>query len=471
MLATQSNALGAYSLPESRLEVQVYFARSGEVDGLIVAATTPRVASGETLPLSGIFSAASADKFTVDVDPATGFLKKISLNLEDKSQEIAKAAAATVGAIYSFNPGALFAEDQAAESELIASGSGPVPVRIATVTLDPSNAASVASANVELWTQVSGYLRWRASALCRGSNCGSPLLRQLALDDPMLDLGAAARSLAVTRPFIQTKGSMSANSISERCRTVKQPSAGVCVRMPRELSVGLQAPHGPVIWQGARLPVVGEEYLLNVERAMFATKTYSVEFEAGFAGKREVEQSSSALAIVSTPKVMIDAFIDSASKTTKALSELIPIRVEYRKLRHPSASSETKTTTTEETTADGSTTTTEETSASATTTDGASPPPVPEPPPTESDVDQADPPPTGPTMWFAACGYGLPCVDPLRSKLLDPPGDESPTGPVSDELSAPPADGGKVGGSPVAPTAPARPPGPPKPPPVKNPKL
>lgn len=461
--SVRSNALGYYSLPRAEMSVQVYFAQRQGTDGLIVAAETPQITSGESIPLSAMFSAASEDRFEVKVDPATGFLRQISLNLEDRSVETARALAASIGAVYAFNPGFL-APRAGTEESVVTPPPSLAPVLVATAILDPTNSREVADANVTLWRQTLDSLRWRQAIDCardarretsrgagdkdgmEGSICrGGPTLAMLTPTGKLPgDTKALADTLARDRPFIVLPETATTPGPS-RC-DFRQEGSGVCVRVAKAWRLALQAPGGPILWQGAHLPVAGEEYLLNVERAMFATKTYKVEFEHGLAGDRSITQTSQALAVAGAPKVVVDAFIDSLGKTTQAISGLIPLRVEYRNLRYPEAKAETTATTSTQTTAapaagaatGAQVSQTTQTTASASTSGGATPPKPPTPaaaptaaataatatpaaPAAPAKTDSAPksdrPAPPAPQLWFAACTTGLGCVGALQEAL------------------------------------------------------
>ncbi|MDP3116556.1 MAG: hypothetical protein Q8N19_05505 [Phenylobacterium sp.] len=456
--SVRSNALGYYSLPRAEMGVQVYYAQAAGTDGLMVAAETPRITSGESIPLGALFSAASEDRFEVKVDPATGFLQQISLNLEDRSVETARALAASIGAVYAFNPGFLAPRADTAES-LVEPPRRVAPILVATTILDPTSQVEVEKANLTLWSQTLDSLRWRQAIDCardarggddeaavEGSTCqGGPTLAALVPAGKVpVDTKALAAALARDRPFILLPETATAPR-SNQC-DFSQNGSGVCVRVAKAWRLALQAPGGPILWQGAHLPVAGDEYLLNVERAMFATKTYKVDFEHGFAGDRSISQTSQALAVAGAPKVVVDAFIDSLGKTTQAISGIIPLRVEYRNLRYPEAKAETTATTSTQTTAapaagaatGAQSTQTTQTTASASSSGGATPPKPPTPaapaapaaaatapaaaPAAPAKTDPAPKPerpaPPAPQLWFAACTIGLSCEGALQKALL-----------------------------------------------------
>lgn len=476
--SVRSNTLGYYSLPRAEMGVQVYFAQGQGTDGLIVAAETPRITTGESIPLSALFGAASEDRFEVKVDPATGFLQQISLNLEDRSVETAKALAASIGAVYAFNPGFLAPRADTRESA-VTPAPRLAPALVATAILDPTDQQAVEKANLTLWSQTLESLRWRQAIDCArdarrderdkdettGSTCeGGPTLAMLAPTGKLPgDTKALAAALARDRPFILLPETATAPR-SNRC-DFSQDARGVCIRVAKAWPLALQAPGGPIVWQGAHLPVAGDEYILNVERAMFATKTYKVDFEHGLAGGRSISQTSQALAVAGAPKVVVDAFIDSLGKTTQAISGIIPLRVEYRNLRYPEAKAETTATTSTQTTAapaagaatGAQSTQTTQTTASASSSGGATPPKPPTPaaapaaaataaaaaPAAPAKTDPApksdSPASQAPQLWFAACTTGLGCVGALQEALVLKDEARAQGGDVSEdrELSQP----------------------------------
>ncbi len=441
----QDNSLGFYTLPKAALGVDLYHGsviatdsttkkETLSSDGFLIAASTPRVEAGEAVPISAIFSASSHDKFTVDVDPATGFLKRIELNIEDKSVDTIKAAAASIGAIAAFFPnfGVPGGSRSSAEAAPVSGGQSRRVeyALVASVVVDPTDPQSIAAANTALNTHVEEYLSY-LHRMCQVNN-GPRCARHAAWRASPWDKRAAYEPSFhefISSPYAAKAKAAPAQTRQSRCAKDVAHGPGVCVRVARNVPVMLQAPGGPPIWQDARLPVAGDDYLLNVERAMFANKVFKVDFANGFAGKREVEQSSQALAIAGAPKAAIDAFVDSLSKTTTALSNLIPVRVKYESQRHPTSTTTVKKTETASGPATNGAPATQTTTETTTQQESTSPEPdgeSPKPPVAQENGDDAEaaaePPPQpslvhAPQLWFAACSYGLNCAGPLEKEL------------------------------------------------------
>ena len=164
--AIRNNSLGSYSLPKASLSVAVFYARDSDADGLIVAAEKPRVVTGETLPLTAKFSPWSKDKYEVSIDPKTGFIKKLGINLDDRSDEIVKAAAESIASVAALNPG-FFARVKRTDGAESGSDSAPRLVQIAEAVLDPTDAGSIRSANETLWRETLAFVDIGAAQDCR----------------------------------------------------------------------------------------------------------------------------------------------------------------------------------------------------------------------------------------------------------------------------------------------------------------
>lgn len=490
--ATENNSLGSYALPKASLNVAVFYARDGEADGLIVAAETPKIVAGEIVPLSAKFSGWSKDKYRVEVDPKTGLIKKITIGLDDRAPEIAKAAAESFAAVASLNPG-FFAR---VGSNLPAQESPVIPkpdiTQIAEITFDPTDAASVHDANHKLWSEIADYADIRAALDCRlearrdqadqrtvqlaveaaiGAKAkaaarkkkleeiaarapGATLCKQpdrlLPANVRGLGLERALPLLVTRHPLVQSPqaavpASHAAGAAapgSDMSATPAAPcsglgTAGVCVRAVKEIPIALKAPAGPMRWRTTSLPAVGQESLVNIDRAIMADKSLDVDFILGAPGDREISQDSAAENIAKLPKTVIDAAVDSLGKTTTALSNIIPVRIEYRSLRRPdegieppgdaaaaddgaseSGAVKPAASTSAAQPSAMTATPTPMTSVSIPGANGATTITVTQATPPAKD-ETSKPPSTapGPQLWFASCAYGLLCTGSLDDQL------------------------------------------------------
>lgn len=502
-----ANSLGAYSLPKASLSVQVYLVRINNSAGIEVAAEPPHVVSSETFPISAIFDTGHADGFTVDVDPATGFLKEISLNSEDKSQDIAQATGASIGSVASFFTNFFVPGAPPAAAGLVAGGEAAESIKasilLASIELDPTDPTSVRAANKQLWGGVISMLtRVTTTDTCtvkpaRGSTPDPTCRAALSILHTAVAPGrwpptdTDLDQLAARRPFILQDPNPQPRRPGPGCESLAARGPGVCVRAAAEVKVGLAAPNGAFAWRSAHMPVAGQEYLLNVDRAMYASKTFDVVFTDGFAGKRTVTQDSQVLNVAKTPKAVVDAFIDSLGKTTQALSAVIPIRVDYKNARRPSASkstSATKSTTTDSTGATKTDTTSATTQSSQTGADESATNPAAkgaadpkggaaqgQAAPKDKDAAPVDAaagdgqassngapadqkpgggtqsPASAPTLWFAVCDLDLQCGGPLDSALLG-----AKDAQAGQTLPQPPVKQPAPAAKPNAPKAPAK---------------
>lgn len=457
--------LGYYALPKAAMNVELYYVVKDNNAGLQIAADHPRTVPGETIPISTIFSAFSEDKITVDVDPATGYLKEINLNLEDRSQETLVAVAKSVGAILSFSTG-FFGGGlvgippglQAAKERGAGAAAPPVFTLIASATVDPTDSESLTRANALLYTQLNASRAWFERTQC---GKGTKITNCVAFLQTLASL-KTYKFIASPYNLVGDKASTSPPQpgiATSTCAGSLTSGAGICVRAARDVPIRLQVPEGAPIWQDALLPVKDDEYLINANRAAFATTKLDVQFKDGFAGRRDISRTSAALAIAGAPKAIIDAFIDSLSGTTEALSKLLPVRVQYISARRGL----TKVDTTTQTSTDASGTTTTQTTQTAQTavdssSANAAPPAATAPAASEPSGGKAKSPggtaapaadmgqttsadantPGGlqaPQLWFSACSYGIGCDGELQAELAKSPAPSAP--PPSDVVKKP----------------------------------